>query len=261
MAKELSAAELEILRAGGRRLSAVLAAVGQAVRPGITTGELDQLARQLIAAGGDEPSFLNYQPAGAYYPFPAALCVSVNEEVVHGLPGPRVLRSGDIVSLDLGLKHQGLFTDMAITVPVGEVSAAAERLLQETRRALARGIAAARAGERVGVIGAAVEAWALQNNLGLVRDLGGHGLGRRIHMPPQVPNYGPAASGPRLKPGQVIAIEPMLTLGADEVIFLPDGYTVKTADDSLAAHFEQTVLITPAGAEIITPFPPEFLAL
>ncbi len=253
MIRKKSADEIAILREGGRRLSAILRQVARAVLPGISTLELDTLARDLIAQNGDEASFLHYQPAGAPAPYPAALCVSVNDEVVHGIPGERALQNGDIVTVDLGLKHGGLFTDMAITVPVGEVSPEALALIKATEEALAAGIAAARPGERVGAIGSAVQAVAKQGKYGVVRDLAGHGVGYAVHEEPFVPNFGKSGEGEVLEPGMVLALEPMFTLGGWRVNFLSDGYTVTTADGSLAAHCERTIVINSDGAEILTP--------
>ncbi|MEK7610378.1 MAG: type I methionyl aminopeptidase [Patescibacteria group bacterium] len=245
-------AEVKILRAGGARLAAILRQVATAVRPGVTTLELDSLARNLITAGGDEPAFLNYQPAGARQPFPAALCVSVNDEVVHGLPGGRVIVEGDIVSLDLGLRHQGLFTDMAITVPVGQVDQESARLIEITRRALLAGIGALRAGGRLGDVGAAVAAVARVEKLGLVTALGGHGVGREVHEEPLVPNIGQAGEGERVVASEVLAIEPMLTLGGGTVRLSSDGFTYLTRDGSRSAHFEHTAVVTERGSEILT---------
>ncbi len=255
-------AEIEVLRAGGRRLAEIIGVLIQAVRPGVATAAFEQLARQKIkqAAGplrreASRPSFLNYRPAAApptAAPFPAALCVSVNDEVVHGIPGERVLLAGDIVSLDLGLEYNGLFTDMAVTVPVGPVSAAAADLIRVTARALKLGIAAARPGARLGDIGAAIEHFVTAEGFGLVREFGGHGVGFRVHEEPEVPNYGRAGQGLELQPGLVIAIEPMVTVGAGAVKIGADGFTVRTEDHSLAAHFEHTIAVTKQGPEILT---------
>lgn len=252
MIRKKSESEIAILREGGKRLARILGQVAGAVRPGVITLELDKLARDLVARNGDEPSFFNYQPAGAPAPYPAALCVSVNDEVVHGIPSGRVLQGGDIVTVDLGLKHGGLYTDMAITVPVGQVSPEALALIRTTEEALAAGIAAARPGARVGAIGAAVEAVAKRGKYGLVRDLAGHGVGYAVHEEPFVPNFGRADEGETLEAGMVLALEPMLTTGGWRVHFLPDGYTVKTADGSLAAHCELTIVINNTGAEVLT---------
>ncbi len=244
--------EIEILREGGKRLAGILEKVAQKVAPGVTTVELDRYAQKLIKDGGDIPAFLNYKPYGASYPYPAALCTSVNNEVVHGIPSERVLKEGDIISIDLGLKHKGLFTDHARTVPVGKVSKDTALLLRVTKEALDAGIFAARGGARVGDIGNAVESVIKKYKFGIVDILSGHGVGREIHEDPYVPNYGKKGTGPILKPGMVIAIEPMINLGKKEVTLDKDGYTYKTADGKKSAHFEHTILITEGDPEILT---------
>jgi methionyl aminopeptidase len=259
MIAKKDASALAALREGGRRLSAILAAVAQAARPGVSTAELDKLARTLVAAGGDEPAFLNYRPAGVLRPYPAALCASVNDEVVHGIPGERRLAAGDIISLDLGLKHAGLFTDMAFTISVGDPKPAVKRLLQAGRQALEAGIAELKPGARVGDVGAAISASAKRQGYAVVRELGGHGVGYKIHEEPLVPNHGRRGRGERLEAGMVLAIEPMLAVGRPEVVYDDDDYTVRTADGQLAVHFEQTVAVTEGGFEILTPFPPRWL--
>lgn len=245
--------EIEILREGGKRLAFILSEVVKLVRPGISTEELNQYALKLIKEGGDEPAFLNYKPEGARMPYPAALCVSVNDEVVHGIPSKdRILKDGDIVSLDCGLKHNGLFTDHAVTVPVGNISKETKKLLEITEQALYLGIEAAQAGGQVGDIGEAIEKFVKPHKYGIVRILSGHGVGKSIHEDPYVPNFGRKGTGDRLKPGMVIAIEPMLNLGAYAVYLEKDGYTYKTRDKSTSAHFEHTIAITEAGPEILT---------
>lgn len=246
--------EIDILREGGKRLGTILAMVATHVRPGVTALELDAVAQNEIKKLGDSAAFLGYKPAGHRIAFPAALCVSVNSEVVHGIPKENtVLKEGDIVSIDLGLKHGGLFTDHAITVPVGAISKDKEKLLRTTRESMYEGIAAIVPGARVGDIGHAVQSYAEKHgNYGIVRDLAGHGVGRAIHEDPFVPNYGKRGTGEKLFPGMVIAIEPMLTLGSEHLIEGRDGYTLKTEDNSAAAHFEHTVLITETGYEILT---------
>ena len=244
--------EIAILREGGQRLARIMEKVEAAVRPGITTKELDQLAYRLIKEGGDEPAFLNYTPAGALRPYPASLCVSVNDEVVHGIPGSRVLKEGDIVGLDLGLNHRGFFTDMAVTVGVGKISPDLTRLIDLTKLALDQAVGKVRAGARIGLIGEIIEKIAKKENLGLVTELGGHGLGRKPHDDLHIPNFGKKTEGPRLRQGEVIAIEPMFTLASGEVLFEADGYTVKTRDRSPAAHFEHTVIVTEGGREVLT---------
>lgn len=247
-----SEAEIALLAEGGRRLGTILQRLAKEVRPGVKTKQLDQLAHELIVAAGDEPSFLGYRPTGARRPYPASLCVSVNEEVVHGIPGERVIQVGDIVSLDLGLRHQGLYTDAAITVPVGPVAPVNDKLLRGTAEALAAGIAAAVPGGHLGDIGAAVSAVAGRYGFGLVRELGGHGVGFKIHEEPLVPNEGERGQGPVLRPGLVIAIEPMLTTDSPLTRTTEDGYTIVTRDGSWSAHFEHTIAITASGPQILT---------
>lgn len=247
-----NASEIASLREGGRRLGAVLRLVAVAAEPGVTTGVLDELARTEIVKGGDKPAFLNYKPGGAKRAFPATLCVSVNDEVVHGIPGDRVLAEGDVVGLDLGLIHKGLFTDSAVTVIVGKGDNKAKELLQATKASLLAGIAAAKGGNFIGDIGAAIEPYAHKAGYGIVRELGGHGVGYEVHEMPYVPNYGRAGSGPVLQPGMVLAIEPMFTEGDEAIRLAPDQFTYVTRDGSRSAHFEHTVLITEGAPEILT---------
>lgn len=252
MIKLKTEADIEILRAGGRRLGAILASLSTKVAPGVTTADLDDYAQELIKKDGDTAAFLNYRPSGARLAYPAALCVSINDEIVHGIPSKRVIKDGDLVGLDLGLKHQGLITDAAITVPVGEISPEARRLMDGTKEALAVAIKVARVGKTVGDIGAAAEAVAKRYGLGVVRDLAGHGVGYHVHEEPSVPNFGRPGEGPELRPGLVIAIEPMFTLGQEETKLQSDGFTFVTKDGSLAAHFEHTIVVTKSGPEILT---------
>lgn len=246
--------DLVALREGGRRLGIILKELERAVSPGVSTDELDKLAQRLIEAGGDTPAFLAYTPEGAERPYPASLCVSINDEVVHGIPNeiPSVLRDGDIVALDLGLIHEGLIVDAAITVPVGTIDGNAKRLIDTTKKALAAGIKAARGGATVGDIGAAVEAVAKPAGFGIPRELGGHGVGLKVHEKPYIPNFGKKGAGEKLVPGMVIAIEPMLNEGRGAIRVDNDGYTIRTEDGSRSAHFEHTILITEKGSEILT---------
>lgn len=246
--------EIELLREGGRRLDTILQATAREVRPGVTTDYLNTFAQNLIEQGGDKSAFLHYQPKGASRPYPASLCVSINEEVVHGIPNekPRKLKEGDIVSLDLGLIHKKLITDHATTVPVGAISAEAKKLLEVTEKALYAGIEAAKPGKRTGDIGYAIQKYVEQFGFGIIEELAGHGVGYAVHEDPFVPNFGIPNEGVLLKPGMVIAIEPMFTLGKPDVKVLKDGYTFVTKDKSLAAHFEHTIVITNSGAEILT---------
>ena len=213
---------------------------------------MDAEARRLAAEAGATPSFLGYRAAGTPGPYPAALCVSVNDTVVHGIPDARPLAAGDLVSLDLGLKFGGLFTDMAVTVPVGVVSPAASRLIADTQAALAGALRLARPGHTLGDIGHFIAAEAKRGGYGLVTELGGHGVGHQVHEEPHVPNFGRRGRDLKLKPGLVLAIEPMFTLGSGEVVFQPDGYTVTTRDRSLAAHFEHTVVVTESESLVLT---------
>lgn len=239
-------AEIENMRAGGQVLAQVLKHVSGAVKPGVTPLELSDMAGREVERLGGEAAFWGYNG------FPSPICISVNEAVVHGIPGKKPLREGDIVGLDFGVRYQGMITDGAYTLPVGKVSADAKRLLQTTCDALSAGIAAARPGNRVGDISAAVEKVLRRENLGVIEELVGHGVGYDLWEEPQIPNYGQAHTGARLKPGMTIAIEPMASLGSKDIVTEPDGWTVRTADRSLAAQFEHTVLITETGAEPLT---------
>lgn len=244
--------EIAILAEGGRRLAFILEAVKAKVVPGIKTSELESLARELIEKGADKPAFLGYRPDGASKSYPAALCVSINDEIVHGIPGDREIKDGDIVGLDLGLVHEGLYTDMAITVPVGEVSAEAENLIATVEDALLAGIEVARPGGHVGDIGQAIERVIKENGFKVVRELAGHGVGYKPHEDPFVPNFGKAGTGAELLPGLVIAIEPMATSGNGQIKVGADGFTFLTKDGKLASHTERTIVITEKGVEVLT---------
>lgn len=246
--------DIEILREGGKRHAFILKALASMVKPGISTKSIDDMAVRLIEEGGDKAAFLGYTPYGAKRPYPASVCVSVNDEIVHGIPNEndRVLVEGDIVSIDLGLIHKGLYTDAAITVPVGVVSRDTKKILKAGKEALDKGIKAAKSGNTTGHIGEAVETFVNPLGFGIVRELAGHGLGYKVHEDPYVPNYGQAGEGDVLVPGMVIAIEPMLNAGTEHIKLDKDGYTYRTADGSLSVHFEHTVLITENGPEILT---------
>lgn len=232
---------------------AVLYKVKEMVKPGISTKDLDKYAEKLIRENGDEPAFLNYCSGGAKAPYPASLCVSVNEEVVHCVPcEEKILKEGDIVSLDLGLKHKNLFTDMAITVPVGKISDSSKKLLETTEKALYVGIDVAREGNTVGDIGYAIEKFIRPHKYGIVEVLAGHGVGKAVHEDPYIPNFGKKGNGAVLKKGMVIAIEPMINNGTKNVILDKDGFTFRTADGKRSAHFEHTILITDGEPEILT---------
>jgi methionyl aminopeptidase len=238
----------------GKRLAAVLQALKAKVAPGVTTEELDDFAEAMIRDGGDEPCFLGYTPEGAQRPYPATLCVSINDEIVHGIPNESVktLKEGDIVGLDLGLSHQGVIVDSAITVAVGKIDAASQKLLNATENALAAGIAAARPGGHIGDIGAAIQAEIEGAGFRVVKELGGHGVGAKVHEEPFVPNFGRKGEGEELVPGMVLALEPISAADRAAVILSPDGYTYRTKDGSRSAHFEHTILIETEGARTIT---------
>ncbi len=252
--------EIEKMKEGGKIHARILREVARRVKPGVKTGELNDYAERLIDEAGCSASFLGYQPQDAKRPYPASLCVSINEEIVHGIPNEggkdgragRILFEGDIVTLDLGLTFEGLITDAAITVPVGEVSARAKELIKATEEALDKGIKAMRVGGHIGDIGAAIMEVAVKYDLGIVEGLSGHGVGYSVHEEPFVPNKAKRGEGPELRPGMVIAIEPMFSLGSREIKRLPDGYTYITRDKSLSAHFEHTVAVTSTGIEILT---------
>jgi methionyl aminopeptidase len=242
-----SAAEIERLREANQFVAQVLAALEAAVAPGVTTLDLDRLAERLIRAGGAEPAFKGYRG------YPATLCASINEEVVHGIPSStRVLREGDIVSLDVGVKLGGYYGDSAVTVPVGQVPARTAELLRVTREALDRAIGQVRVGGRLSDLGHAVQQWAEAHGFSVVREFVGHGIGERLHEEPQIPNYGQPGRGPKLSEGMVLAIEPMIAMGRPETRVLGDSWTAVTKDGSLAAHFEHAVAVTAAGPLILT---------
>jgi methionyl aminopeptidase len=243
-----SPSEIVAMRESGRMLATVLEVLQPLTKPGVTTKELaDRAAAELKTLGG-EPAFLGYQN------FPDVICISVNDEVVHGIPSSnRVIQDGDIVGLDFGVRYKGMITDSAISVIAGKpLKPSHGKLLQLTEESLAAGIAAVHGGVRTGDIGAAVEAVLKPHGYGIVRDLVGHGVGHEVHEDPNIPNYGRANTGPWLEAGMTIAIEPMATLGGERVYLHDDGWTVSTYDGSRAAHFEHTVLITEDGAEILT---------
>ncbi len=246
--------EIEKLRECGRRHAQILAEVAAMVRPGLSTKEIDDAVRSKIAAFGDIPSFLGYTPDDSNRPYPAACNVSINEEIVHGIPNehPRILKEGDIVSIDVGLNHKGVFTDSALTVPVGKVDAQSERLMAATKRALWAGISAITPGATIGDIGYAIEKVAKAEKFALAEGLCGHGVGKKVHEEPYVPNEGRRGKGLALKPGMVLAIEPMLNAGTGGIVHMADGYTYRTADNKRSAHFEHTILVTESGVEVIT---------
>jgi methionyl aminopeptidase len=238
--------EIERMRAACNAAAEILAAVAHEVQPGRTTAELNDVAAGLIAKFGGKSPFLGYKG------YPGHICVSVNEEVVHGIPSQRRVQYGDIVSLDVGIILDGFVGDNATTVAVGVVEARTQQLLRVTEQALHAGIAAARAGNRVGDISHAVQTTVESQGFSVVREFVGHGVGRKMHEEPQIPNYGRSGDGPKLKPGMTLAIEPMINAGASDVVMLSDGWTVVSADGAPSAHFEHTVLVTDGDAEILT---------
>ena len=241
-----SAAEIEKLARVNALVARVLVELAAAVKPGVTTKQLDEIAEQRLREAGAAPAFKGY------HGYPATICASVNEQVVHGIPSERPLVEGDIISIDMGAKLDGFFGDSAVTVPVGRVTAEAERLLAVTKTALDRAVATVKAGARVSDIGAAVQSYVEANGFSVVREFVGHGIGTALHEEPQVANYGPGGSGPRLSEGMVIAIEPMVNAGQASVKVQSDGWTAVTTDGSLSAHFEHTVVVTREGTEILT---------
>ena len=241
--------EIELLRENNILVSETLAEVGRHIQPGVTTKELDRIAEDFIRAHGAVPAFLGYQG------YPASLCISINEQVVHGIPSDKVvLKEGDIVSVDCGTFMKGFVGDSAYTFAVGEVSAEARKLLEVTKEALYKGTAQAKAGNRVGDISAAVQEYAESFGYGVVRELEGHGLGRKMHEAPGVPNFGARGRGPLLKEGMVICIEPMINMGSKAVVFERDGWTVRTKDRKPSAHFEFAVAIRRNGPDVLTDF-------
>ncbi len=238
--------EIEHLKKSNAIVAEVFRKLRNMVAPGVTTRELDRMAEEIILSKGAIPAFKGYRN------YPATLCVSINEEVVHGIPGPRKLKEGDIVSIDVGVNLNGYFGDAAITLPVGEVDQGAKRLLEVTEKALYIGIEAARVGNRLQDISHAIQHWVEARGFSVVREFVGHGIGKSLHEEPQVPNFGSPGHGPRLEKGMVFALEPMVNEGSYEVRILADGWTVVTADGKRSAHFEHTIAITDGKAEILS---------
>ncbi|MBI4692139.1 MAG: type I methionyl aminopeptidase [Candidatus Terrybacteria bacterium] len=245
--------EIKILREGGKILASILYQVAKKVRPGIATIELDKMAEKLIKEAGGEPSFKNYKTREDKIPFPASLCVSINDEVVHGIPSEEmILKEGDVASLDLGMKYKNFYTDMAITVPVGEASPQVKKMIEVTKKSLEKGIGEIKEGKQIGDIGHAIQTYVEKNGFNAVRNLVGHGVGYKAHEEPEIPNFGRKRTGEVLKRGMVLALEPMIIVGLPELILANDNWTWKTKDGSLAAHFEHTVVVTKTGAKILT---------
>lgn len=245
-----SPAEIEKMRKPAKLVAEILAVLRDMVRPGVTTAELDRTAERMIDRGGARSAFKNYRVGSVV--FPAVLCVSVNEQVVHGIPSSRVLQEGDIVSLDFGVSIDGYYGDAAVTVAVGEIDEDSRRLIETTERSLYAGIENLRPGCRLGDVGAAVQQVAESEGFSVVRDFVGHGIGRSLHEEPQVPNFGTPGKGRSVKAGMVIAIEPMVNMGMPGIRVLDDGWTAVTADGRRSAHFEHTVAVRESGPEILT---------
>ena len=242
-----TARELSVMKEACRISAGALQVIGQAIEPGVTTGELDRMAEKYILSQGAKPNFKNYQG------YPATACISINNEVIHGIPSnKRKIAAGDIVSVDLGALYEGYHGDNAATFAVGDVTSEAKRLIDTTRESLYEGIKFARAGGRIGDISSAIQRYVESRGFSVVRDFVGHGIGTQLHESPEIPNFGTPGKGIRLLPGMTIAIEPMINIGSHEVKVLPDGWTVLTKDGSLSAHFEHTVAITPDGPLIMT---------
>ena len=245
--------EIEILKEGGKILAEVLRELAKLAKLGVSTGFLDQKAREMILTSGAEPAFLNYHPTFMEKPYPASLCASLNNVVVHGLPSEKtILKDGDILKLDLGVKYKNLFTDAAITVGIGELTKEKQKLIDITKRALELAINEVKPGNHIGDIGFAIENYVESNGFYIIEILVGHGVGYEIHEEPNVPNYGKKGQGPILKPGMVLAIEPMVALKSKEVQLSKDGFGYETLGGSLSAHFEHSVAVTDEGNEVLT---------
>ena len=238
--------EIESLKKSNQIVALILEEIRRYIKPGITTIEIDRLAEKLIKKYHCAPAFKGYRG------FPASICVSVNEQIVHGIPGKRRLKEGDIVSLDLGVKVDGFFGDAAITVPVGKIDPESQKLLRVTKEALYKGIEQAQLGRRLSDISHAIQSWVEKHGFSVVRDFVGHGIGKNLHEEPQIPNFGRPNFGPRLKEGMVLALEPMVNIGSHEVKILDDGWTAVTADGSRSAHFEHSIAVTKDGPLILS---------
>lgn len=238
--------EIDLLKEAGRITYLTHCEVKKHIKPGITTNELDRIAEEFILKNGCTPSFKNYNG------FPKSICASINDEVVHGIPSNRKLKEGDIISIDIGVCYKGYHGDSAWTYPVGTISKEKEYLLEHTENSLFEGLSMIKPGNRLGDVCARIGTYAKEHNLGIVRELVGHGVGAKLHEDPEIPNYGIAGTGPILKEGMVLAIEPMLNLGSDDVVMLDDDWTIVTEDGKDSAHFEHTIVITKDGYEILT---------
>ena len=246
--------EIKIMAEGGKILAKIMKELKKMVKPGITTRELDGVAETLILKSGGKCSFKGYQEPGdePAEPFPACLCTSINEEIVHGIPSDRILKAGDILSLDIGMKYKGLHSDMAVTLPVGKISFEAQRLIRVTKKALKRGIRKVRAGNTFGDISNTIQRYVESQGFAVIRDLCGHGIGRELHEDPKILNYGKRHTGPKIKEGMVFCLEPMVTVGDWKIKKIENGQAFVTADGSLSAHFEHTMAVTKNGCQVLT---------
>ncbi len=238
--------EINIMRQAGRILAEIMSRLEQEVKPGIATKTLNKLASELVFEYKVEPAFLGYDG------FPAVLCTSVNEIIVHGLPSDYLLKQGDILSLDMGIKHKGYYSDMAITVPVGEINLETARLIRVTKKTLKRAIKKARPGNTLGDVGETIQRYAFKRGFNVIEELCGHGIGKELHEPPDVLNQGKRGKGPELKEGMVLCIEPMLSLGSSKIKRAESNHALQTQDNALSAHFEHTIAITKTGSRILT---------
>lgn len=246
--------EIAGLRRAGDLVARVLGALCPRVRPGVRLDGIDRFVEDFLLAEGAESPYKGYQPSPSVPPFPGTVCASVNEQIVHGIPGPRILRDGDVVGVDVGAVLGGWVGDACYTYPVGDASEGAQRLLDATRECLEAGVAEVGPGKRLGDVGAAIGEVADRHGYGVVRELGGHGVGRKLHEEPHVNHFGRRGRGLRLREGMVFTIEPMLNAGTPEIRFLDDGWTVVTADGALSAQYEHTVAVTATGCEVLTPW-------
>ncbi len=245
--------EIEILKQGGKILASVLKEISEIAKPGVSTGFLNEKAKELVLSYGAKPAFEGYRPSFSKKPYPAAICISLNELVVHGLPSDNVfLKEGDILKLDFGVTYENLITDAAITIGIGEMTEEKIKLINATKRALELAIEEIKPGNHIGDIGFVIEKHIESQGFSVVRDLVGHGVGYKVHEEPNIPNYGKRGEGPVLKPGMVLAIEPIVTMGSWQVRLCKDGFGYETVDGSLSAHFEHTVAVTEEGNEVLT---------
>ena len=247
-----SKSEIKIMRESGKILAEILRLLSSEIKPGISGDELEKIAEKEIKKYGVIPSFKNYVISRTIIPFPAVICLSINDEIVHGFPFKKIIKEGDIVSIDMGVKYKGFHSDSAVTVGAGKISKKAQKLVEVTKKSLFKGIEQVKSGNKIGDIGFAVQKYAEKNNFSVVRGLVGHGVGRSVHEPPEVPNFGNKKTGLKLCPGMTFAIEPMLNEGSYDIKCNDDGWTIKTADGKLSAHFEHTVAVTEDGCEILT---------